>query len=415
LKAGILCVGTELVTGLIRDTNAYFFSQKLVEKGIFPKFVLFAPDDRQDIRNGFSLLLNDSEVQLIIVSGGLGPTDDDFTKEVIAELLGRELVFDQATWGKIRQFYWNLRKTEPPENNKKQALVPRGATVLTNDLGTAPGLKIDALGKTIFVVPGVPREAEFFWSVMAREMNISVASFYRTKIVKFCGIGESQLATLMKPFLSHLPVEVRFAFLPNYGEVWFYFYTYEADKERREELDRLIEEVSTLYGDFLFSSYGDTLEEAIGNILRERKLRLAIAESCTGGLLGDRITNVPGSSEYFERGYIVYSNRAKMEELGVPQEVLEDKGAVSAEVAALLAQGARKKAAADIGLGITGIAGPTGATEEKPVGLVYIALADEKRVEVKRYQFGGDRLMNKRFAAQFALSMLFLFLRGKGI
>jgi len=233
--------------------------------------------------------------------------------------------------------------------------------------------------------------------------------------VKFCGIGESQLATLMKPFLSHLPVEVRFAFLPNYGEVWFYFYTYEADKERREELDRLIEEVSTLYGDFLFSSYGDTLEEAIGNILRERKLRLAIAESCTGGLLGDRITNVPGSSEYFERGYIVYSNRAKMEELGVPQEVLEDKGAVSAEVAALLAQGARKKAAADIGLGITGIAGPTGATEEKPVGLVYIALADEKRVEVKRYQFGGDRLMNKRFAAQFALSMLFLFLRGKGI
>lgn len=414
MKAGILCVGTELVTGLIRDTNAYFFSQKLVEKGIFPKFVLFVPDDKQDIKTGFNLLLNDSEVQLMIVSGGLGPTDDDFTKEAIAELLGRELVFDQATWERIRQFYWNLRKTEPPENNKKQALVPRGTTVLTNDLGTAPGLKIDFFGKTIFVVPGVPREAEFFWSVMEREMNISVSSFYRTKILKFCGIGESQLATLMKPFLSRLPSEVRFAFLPNYGETWFYFYTYEADKERREELDRLIEEVSALYGDFLFSSYGDTLEEAIGKILRERKLRLAIAESCTGGLLGDRITNVPGSSEYFERGYVVYSNRAKMEELEVPREVLKDKGAVSAEVAALLAQGARKKSAADIGLGITGIAGPTGATEEKPVGLVYIALADEKRVEVKRYQFGGDRLMNKRFAVQFALSTLFVFLRGKG-
>jgi len=414
LKAGILCVGTELVTGLIRDTNAYFFSQKLTEKGIFPKFILLAPDEKQDIKTALSLLLNDPEMKLIIVSGGLGPTDDDFTKEVIAELLGWELVFDEATWERIRHFYRNLRKADPPENNKKQALIPRGATVLTNEIGTAPGLKMEVQGKTIFVIPGVPREAEFFWNIIEREIHISISSFYRTKTLKFCGIGESQLATLMKPFLSRLPSEVHFAFLPNYGEVWFYLYAYKAGKERRKELDRLIEEASHTYGDFLFSSYGDTLEEAVGRMLREKGLKLAIAESCRGGLLGDRITNVPGSSDYFERGYIVYSNRAKVEELGVPQEVLKEKGAVSEEVACWLAQGARKKATADIGVGITGIAGPTGATEGKPVGLTYLALADENGVEVKKYQFGGDRLMNKRFASQFALSMLFLFLRRKG-
>ncbi|NSW75344.1 MAG: competence/damage-inducible protein A [Candidatus Atribacteria bacterium] len=414
MKAGILCVGTELVTGLIRDANAYFFSQRLVEKGVFPKFVMFVPDEKEDIANGLTFLLDDPEVEVIIVSGGLGPTEDDFTKEVIAELLGRKLVFDELTWKKICQFYWNLRKTEPPENNKKQALIPEGATVLPNELGTAPGLKMEMRGKTIFVVPGVPREAEFFWSVIAGEIHAGGSSFYRTKILKFCGIGESQLATLMKPFLASLPEKVRFAFLPNYGEVWFYLYASEAGHQRREELDRLVEEVANIYGDFLFSPYGDTLEEAIGKILRERRLKLAIAESCTGGLLGDRITNVPGSSDYFERGYVVYSNRAKVEELGVPKEILEVKGAVSEEVACLMAQRAREKAAADIGMGITGIAGPTGATDTKPLGLTYMAVADERRVEVKKYQFGGDRLMNKRFASQFALSMLFLFLRGRG-
>ncbi|MEN3185479.1 MAG: competence/damage-inducible protein A [Atribacterota bacterium] len=414
MKAGILCVGTELVTGLIRDTNAYFFSQKLAENGVFPKFVMFVPDEKNDITNGLSFFLHDPEIEVIIVSGGLGPTEDDFTKEVIAELLGLELVFDESVWKKICQFYWNLRKTEPPENNKKQALVPRGATVLSNQLGTAPGFKIKTLGKTIFVVPGVPREAEFLWGTIAKEIHATGFSFYRTKILKFCGIGESQLATLMKPFLASLPEGIHFAFLPNYGEVWFYLYVREAGSERREELDKIAAELASTYGDFLFSSYGDTLEEAIGKMLREKKFKIAIAESCTGGLLGDRITNIPGSSEYFERGYIVYSNRAKMEELGVPEEVLETKGAVSEEVACLMAQRVKEKASADIGIGITGIAGPTGATEAKPVGLTYMALADRKGVEVKKYQFGGDRLMNKRFASQFALSMLFLFLRRRG-
>ncbi|MCX7667857.1 MAG: molybdopterin-binding protein, partial [Atribacterota bacterium] len=215
MKAGILCVGTELVTGLIRDVNAYFFSQKLVEKGVFPNFVMLVPDEKKDIANGLTFLLNNPEIEVIIVSGGLGPTEDDFTKEVIAELLGRELVFDEPTWRKICQFYWNLRKTEPPENNRKQALIPKGATVLSNELGTAPGLRIEASGKVIFVVPGVPREAEFFWSMIAREMHPGDVSFYRTKTLKFCGIGESQLATLMKPFLSALPEGVHFAFLPN--------------------------------------------------------------------------------------------------------------------------------------------------------------------------------------------------------
>ncbi|MGQ9473800.1 MAG: competence/damage-inducible protein A [Candidatus Caldatribacteriaceae bacterium] len=411
MKAGILCVGTELVTGLVRDTNGYFFSQKLIEKGVFPKFIFLVPDEKRDIKNALRFLLEEPEIEWIIVSGGLGPTDDDFTKEAIAELLEQELFFDLETWERIRQFYWNLRKTEPPENNKKQALIPKGAQILTNHLGTAPGLKIETQRKIIFVIPGVPKEAEFFWNILEKEIHAGSCSFYRTKILKFCGVGESQLATLIKPLLSNLSDEIHFAFLPNYGEVWFYLYAERTNEKNKKEMDALIEAIHRSYEDFIFSPYGDTLEEAVGKILKEQKLKLAIAESCTGGLLGDRITNVPGSSEYFERGYIVYSNRAKVEDLGVPQKTLEDHGAVSEEVASFLAQGARKKAMADIGVGITGIAGPGGATEKKPVGLVYIAVADAEEIEVKSYQFRGERIMNKRFASQFALSMLFTFLR----
>ncbi len=407
-----MCVGTELVTGLTQDMNALFFSQKLVHQGVFPKTVLFVPDDKYDIARVFRFLLQDTEIRLIIICGGLGPTDDDFTKEVIAEILGYQLYFDEGTWQKIRQFYQKIRGIEPPENNKKQALVPQGAVVLTNELGTAPGLKIEVEGKQIFVVPGVPREAEFFWSFIQQSIHEEERlPFYRSKILKFCGIGESQLAIFLQPLLRSLPADVRFAFLPKYGEIWFYLYAYQVDEEKRRKMDEHLDLIARSQYDFLFSPYGDTLEEAIGKLMQAQNLTLAIAESCTGGLLGDRITNIPGSSRYFDRGYIVYSNRAKVEELHVPQNLLETRGAVSEEVALYLAQGARENAQADIGMGITGIAGPQGGSEEKPVGLVYVAIADATQAEVKKYQFGGDRLMNKRFTSQAALSMLFTFLR----
>lgn len=409
MNAAILCVGTELVTGAVRDVNAAFLTYKLLEKGIFPRWILFVPDAVEDIVSSLHFLLECS-VSFVFVSGGLGPTADDFTREAIAQALGKPLVFSEEAWEEIRRFYRHIRGIEPPENNRKQALFPEGARFIPNGVGTAPAFILDE-GKKIFVLPGVPREVEFFWQHLEREIPAVEGGIYRSEILKFCGLGESQLEEKIAPLLGNLPRTIRYSFLPNYGEVWFFLYGQGVSQEERAEGSRLIEVIKEILSPYLFSTYGETLEEAVGKVLLERGLRVAVAESCTGGLVGSRITDIPGSSRYFERGYIVYSNRAKMLDVGVPEEILQRFGAVSEETARCLAEGARKRAQTDIGLGVTGIAGPGGGTPEKPVGLVYIAVSDASRTEVRRFQFGGDRLMNKRFFSQAALTMLFTFVR----
>ncbi|WP_017872585.1 CinA family nicotinamide mononucleotide deamidase-related protein [Candidatus Caldatribacterium saccharofermentans] len=414
MNAAILCVGTELVTGMVRDVNASFLSHKLLGKGIFPKWILFVPDSMEETVSGFRFLLEQG-VDFLFVSGGLGPTVDDFTREAVARALGKSLVFCEEAWESIRQAFYRIRGVEPPENNRKQAFFPEGARFLPNGVGTAPAFILEERGTRIFVLPGVPREVEFFWGLLEQEIPTLRGGVYRSEVLKFCGIGESQLEEKMLPLLSGLPQSLRFAFLPNYGEVWFFLYGQDVSLEDQKRAEETIAAVKSAFMPYLFSPFGETLEEAVGKLLLERGWRVALAESCTGGLVGSRITDVPGSSRYFERGYIVYSNEAKLTDIGVPGEVLRHFGAVSEETARYLAEGVRKKTGVDIGLGVTGIAGPGGESPEKPVGLVYIAVSDASRTEVRKFQFRGDRLMNKRFFSQAALTMLFIFLRERDI
>ncbi|MCS7241391.1 MAG: CinA family nicotinamide mononucleotide deamidase-related protein [Candidatus Caldatribacterium sp.] len=409
MNAAILCVGTELVTGAVRDSNASFLIEKLLRKGIFPKWISFIPDEVKEIA-AIVRFLRDQGVDILFVIGGLGPTTDDLTREGIAEALERPLRFSEEAWEGIRRFYLRIRGVEPPENNKKQAFFPEGASFIPNEVGTAPAFILDGPPK-IFVLPGVPREVEFFWHRLEREIPNVPGNIYRSTTLKFCGIGESLLEERMRPFLQELPKSLRFSFLPNYGEVWFFLYGQNVSSEEITRGEEILENVKKSLASYLFSQYGETLEEAIGKLLCERGLRIAIAESCTGGLVGSRITDIPGSSQYFDRGYIVYSNRAKIMDLGVPEGILSRFGAVSEETARYLAERVRHKAEVDIGLGITGIAGPGGGSLEKPVGLVYVGVSDGSKTVTKRFQFGGDRLMNKRFFAQAALTTLFVFLK----
>lgn len=413
MKAAILGVGTELLTGLIRDYNAYFLAQRLVERGVLPQFIIFAPDQIEKIVSALQFIMQEEEIKLVIVSGGLGPTEDDLTREAVARAFNRNLVFNSEAWNKIQFFYRQLRNVEPPENNKKQAFIPQGAGILYNERGTAPGFKLQVEDKNIFVIPGVPREAEFFWSLIEKELPQEEENFYRSPVFKFCGIGESNLAEEVRPFLAYLPSSFNIAFLPNYGEVWLYVYSSNYSLEQKELALLFLDKVAHHLDRFFFTPYGDTLEEAVGNMMKEKGLKLGVAESCTGGLVANRITDVAGSSQYFERGYVVYSNEAKKEDLEVPEEILKEKGAVSEEVARFLAQSVRRKGKVDLGLGITGIAGPGGGSEGKPVGLVYIALASEDDIIVQKFHFSGDRLMNKRFASQSALTMVFQCLKEK--
>lgn len=413
MKAAIICVGTELVSGLVQDKNAFYLSHNLVAEKIIPQLILFVPDQKETIIQSLQFAFAQPEVQLVIVSGGLGPTEDDLTREAIAEFVQKPLVFVTEAWERICSFYQKIRGVAPPPNNERQAYFPEGATILYNQMGTAPAFKVDFKDKRIYVIPGVPQEANFFWEKIKAEIQPEASSFYRTKIIKLIGIGESDLEQKIKPFLSPLPPKLKPAFLPRDGEIWFYISGDSVAPEEEKVALSVIARLEQELKKYLFSSYGNSPEEAIGNLLLRLNARLAVAESCSGGLLGHRITNVPGSSNYFERGLIVYSNQSKEEELAIPQGVLSREGAVSEVVARLLAENIRKKAKTDYGIGITGIAGPTGATPQKPVGLVYIGLADSQTTRVERFQFMGDRETVKKRTTQSALFMLFSLLREK--
>ncbi|WP_369017438.1 competence/damage-inducible protein A [Thermatribacter velox] len=411
MRAAILCIGTELSTNLVKDSNAEFLRNKLLDKGILTEYTMFVPDDKEAIIQALRFLIQKEELRLVVVSGGLGPTEDDITREAVAETLKRELVFLPQAWEEIRKIYFSIRKKEPPENNKKQALIPQGALMLQNRVGTAPGFLIQEGDKKIFVIPGVPQEVEFFWHYIDEQISNPQPSFFKTETLKLCAIGESELASQLQDFLVDLPSGISPAFIPRSGEIWFYLYAFRNPlPEENQKVQQILESIKQRFKDRLFSTYADTLEEAVGQLLREHRLTIATAESCTGGLLANRITNVPGSSTYFKRGYVVYSNQSKADDLNVPLAVIHRHGAVSEEVASLLAQNVAQRAGSDIGVGITGIAGPGGGSELKPVGLVYIGISWGKHLEVHRYQFHGARTTIKFRTTQEALSQLFLLL-----
>jgi len=409
VRAEILSVGTELLLGQITDTNAAYLAQVLADYGVNLFFKQTVGDNAARIQEAVRLAL--SRADLVLMTGGLGPTEDDLTVEAVAGALGLPLRTDPAVVAHIRAFF-EARRRQAPESVYKQALIPEGAQVIPNRRGTAPGVVIAPGGATIVIMPGVPAEmkgmAEDFLTPWLRERTGGIV--IRSRVLRVTGLGESAVEERIKDLL-HLeaPTIAPYAKL---GEVHLRLTAKAPPEVADAQLAAGEAAVRGRLGDLVFGTDSDSLEEVAGRLLLAAGKTVAVAESCTGGLIGDRLTNVPGSSVYFLHGVVAYSNAAKVTLLDVAPHLFEQYGAVSEPVALAMAYGAQRRAGSDLALGVTGIAGPTGGTAEKPVGLVYCALVDREGEAVQEWRFGSEagRRGIKFLASQAALNLLRLHL-----
>ena len=406
MAAEILTVGTELLLGQIVDTNASWIAQRLAEAGIDLFYKTTVGDNTARIEAAFRQALSRADV--VIATGGLGPTEDDLTREVVAAVLERPLRLDPAVLAHVEQRFAH-RKIPMPDNNRKQAMVPEGAEVLPNPNGTAPGLILKDRGRCIALLPGVPAEMKPLLTeqVIPRIREaFGIGSRIVSRVLKTCGISESKVDQAIGDYFRTMR-NPTIGVLAHAGEIHIRLTCKGDDPSAITRLlDDLEGKIRERLGPLIFGRDDEKLEALVGQLLRERHATLAVAESCTGGLIASRLTDIPGSSDYFERGVVAYSFEAKEEILAVPPQIIKASGAVSLEVARFMAEGVRRLGGTTFGLAATGIAGPTGGTPEKPVGLVYIALAwDGGHVE-REHRFHGGRELVKYRAAQMALEML---------
>ena len=408
MKAEIISIGDELIIGQVINSNQAYIAEKLNSVGIFGDKMTTIGDIENEILSAFQKAYDSHDV--ITVTGGLGPTHDDITRNVVCRFFNTDTVINEAALENVRRIFARL-KSVPRKINEDQALVPRGCTVIQNRLGTAPGYFFERDGKYFIVMPGVPYE-------MKAMMNDFVLPFFekhktgliiRHKTLKTTGIAESFLAEQIGDVHDMFSPDsgITLAFLPSSLGVRLRI---TVNAGAFDEAENKIYEVETKLRrrieKYIYATDDTELEDAIGKLLRERKLTMAIAESCTGGLIADRITNVSGSSEYFERGITTYSNKSKIDELGVSSELISQHGAVSREVAEAMALGIRTASDVDIGISTTGIAGPTGGSPEKPIGLVWIGYSEKEGTFALQFNFGGERRIIKERAAQAALELL---------
>lgn len=404
-KASIVSVGNEVLSGQTVDTNAAYLGSKLLSIGI-PVVSCYTVGDEIDlIVRGLGLASQDAEI--VLVTGGLGPTGDDLTRQAFAEFLGVELELQAELLEKMQDFF-SMRKVPMPETNKIQAYIPTGATVLENKLGTAPGFMVCKNDKLFFVMPGVPVEMRqmFEQSVLVKLGEFGGGQVVIVRKLKCFGTGESRIAELLGELCDRgrnplINCTVRT------GVITVHIISTSEDKDRAQEMAEKDEKlIGRLLGELVYGRGEQTLGEVVGGKLAEQKKTIAVAESCTGGWLGKLLTDIPGASKYFTHGWVSYSDSAKISELGVGADLIEKHGAVSEQVAAAMARGAREKAGGDCAIGITGIAGPTGASEQKPLGLVYIAVDCDTGCEVKRCVLSHGRGAIRLRAALTALNML---------
>ncbi|MBE3553126.1 MAG: competence/damage-inducible protein A [Kyrpidia tusciae] len=407
MKAEIIAVGTELLLGQIANTNARFVSEQLALVGVGVYFHTVVGDNRGRLLSVLQAARQRSD--LVILCGGLGPTEDDLTRETVAEFLGRPLELHPEALRAVEGYFSGLGR-DMPENNRRQAMVIQGGNMIPNPRGTAPGQYVEAEGRRYVLLPGPPTEFE----PMVRESVIPLVQTWmggnetiRSRVLRLYGIGESHLAERIADLLAAQD-NPTLAPLAAEGEVTLRLTARAAsEKEAWERIAPLEAELRRRLGRYIYGVDAETLEVAAGRVLQARGMTVATAESCTGGLLGEMITNVPGSSRYFVGGVISYSNDVKKAVLGVSGEILERLGAVSEPVAIQMAQGVAEHLGADWGIGITGIAGPDGGTETKPVGLVYIAVHHRNAdCWVKEFRFRGDRRQVRIRAAKAALFAL---------
>lgn len=409
MNAEIVAIGSELLTPFRQDTNSLYLTEKLNQLGVEVIFKTIVGDSREHLTGSASLAL--SRADIVIFMGGLGPTEDDLTREAVAEALQLEVHRDPEIVAAIERRFAS-RGWKMSANNAKQGDVIAGAIVLPNPNGTAPGQwisgKYEGREKIIILLPGPPHElrALFDQECMERLRAKLPPQFIATRVLKVTGMGESQCDARVAPIYKRFG-DVQTTILAGAGEIQLHLRTRANSLDAAQQrVDQVVEEIEAELGDYVFSDNGDSLEQIVGYYLQMRDATLAVAESCTGGLLAERITTVSGSSRYFLGGAVVYSNQLKTGFADVPADMIARHGAVSREVAAALAEGIRKRCQATLGVGITGVAGPAGGTAEKPVGLVFHALAGDRGTEVIERNFPGDRKRIRWFASQQAMDMV---------
>ncbi len=406
MKAEILTIGDELLRGEIVDSNKAFLSERLLGLDIETHYQTSVRDDPADMTDAFLRAAGRADV--VLVSGGLGPTRDDLTAEVLARSFGRELVLDEAALATIQAFFRSVGREMAP-NNAKQALFPQGALVLPNPIGTAPGFRLDVEGSSFFCLPGVPREMmrmldEQVLPRLARQPGAAGPGgpVLRAALLRTFGIGESNLDAELKDVAASGDVTLGFrtSFPENVLRPVARAATAE---EARAKLAQVCQVIRERLGPLVYGEGEESLPALVVRLLRERGRSLAVAESCTGGLLAQLITDVPGASEGFRGGIVAYANEAKRELLDVPGELLERHGAVSEEVARAMAEGVRRRLGADLGVAATGISGPGGGSAEKPVGLVHLALSGPEGGHADHFVFPLDRMRHRQLTAWTAL------------
>jgi nicotinamide-nucleotide amidase len=409
VDAEIIAVGSELLTPYRIDTNSLYLTEQLNLLGVEVIVKSVVGDDLPQLVRAAQQAFRRSDI--VVFSGGLGPTEDDLTREAVAKALGLELERDSEILAAL-ELRFAARKWKMAANNAKQADVISGAIILANPNGTAPGQWLsgafDGRERIIILLPGPPHELKALFEGECRERLrvILPPAVIATRVLKVAMLGESQVDARVSPIYKRYP-DVQTTILAASGEIQLHFKTRgETSEAAQQRVDEVAGAVEDELDDFVFSRNGEPLEQIVGYYLQMRNATVSVAESCTGGLLAERITSIGGSSRYFVGGAVVYSNQLKTELSGVPAAMIEKHGAVSSEVAAALAEGIRYRCESTLGIGITGIAGPTGGSPEKPVGLVFHALASNSGTEVVERQFPGDRKLIRRFATQMALDMV---------
>lgn len=401
----LICVGTELLLGNIVNTNAAYLAEKCAGLGLACYYQTVVGDNRERLSLVLKTALERSDV--IILSGGLGPTEDDLTKEVAAEVCGKQLVMHNPSKKAIRK-YFEEKGIKPTDNNWKQAMLPEGCIVLENHNGTAPGVIMELENTKVVLLPGPPNELcpMFEESVMPYLAGMT-AQVICSQTVKICGVGESKAETMVKDLIA-AQTNPTIATYAKTGEVHIRVTAGAGDrKEAMKLIKPVVKELKSRFGNDIYSTEENTtLEKAVIDLLCANDLTVTCAESCTGGMLSARLINVPGISDTYKAGVITYSNKAKRRFLGVKKSTLQKYGAVSEQTAEEMAKGAALLLKADVAVAVTGLAGPDGGTEEKPVGLVYIACSVKGKVTVRRYHFSGSRSKVRESAVSAALALM---------
>ena len=401
----LICVGTEILLGNIVNTNAAYLAEKCAALGLSCYFQTVVGDNRERLTMVLKTAMDRSDI--VILSGGLGPTEDDLTKEVASQVCGRELFMHEPSKARITDFF-EKRGAVPTENNWKQAMMPANAIVLENHNGTAPGAVIETEKSRVVLLPGPPNELyPMFEESVEPYLKKLTTHVICSQTVKICGVGESKAETMVKDMIDS-QTNPTLATYAKTGEVHIRVTAAAEDNKAANKLIKpVVKELKARFGNNIYTTdEGTTLEKAVVDLLVANDLSVTCAESCTGGLLSGRLVNVSGVSDVYKVGFVTYSNKSKRRQLGVKKTTLQKHGAVSEQVAEEMAKGAALFTKADVAVAVTGIAGPEGGTEDKPVGLVYIACCVKGKTTVKKYQFSGNRAKVRESSVSAALSLM---------